>query len=193
MKPLHAFLISVVALTTQSSIPILAAEPSDNYILGTNDTVQMVMFQEPRMTMSGTITEEGTVTVGLIGQVKIAGLTPSGAAEKIRVLLEKDYFNNPKITLTVTQYRKQSISISGQVRSQGNYVLPVQENLNLIEAINLAGGFTTTANKKRVKLLRRTGSKSEVYILNAAAMADGKIEPFFVQPKDEITVGQNLF
>jgi polysaccharide export outer membrane protein len=170
-----------------------AAGVLDNYALSTNDAVKVEVFQEPEMTISARVTKEGTVTVPLIGQVKIAGLTPSNAAEKIRVLLEKDYFNNPSVSVSVLEFTKRRFVIFGEVRSPGTHEFPAQEDLNLVQAIAMCGGYTKIANPGNITVVRRSGGKEETFKLDARKMSrDSKTKPFLIQPDDVITVGESF-
>jgi polysaccharide export outer membrane protein len=167
---------------------------SSDYRLVPNDVIQINVFQEDDLTSVLRVSKEGTVTFPLIGSVPVGGKTPQDAALMIKAALAKDYLVNPQVSLTVVEYAKQRFTVLGQVQRPGSYDLPDRDELTLIQAIGLAGGYTRIADPGRITLKRTVDGKETVLHLNARKMAGGDAESSFdVRSGDIITVAESIF
>src|SRR5436853_199537 len=83
----------------------------------------------------------GTVTLPLIGQVKIGGKTIDEAAGQITAIFDDGYLVNPQVSLTIVEYGKRRFTVLGQVQRPGTYEMPSEDAVNLMQAISIAGGF----------------------------------------------------
>jgi polysaccharide export outer membrane protein len=170
------------------------AGAGDNYIVSTNDSIRVDVFQEDDMTTIARVNKDGLITMPLLGQVKVAGLTSQDIAAKLRTLLAKDYFVNPLVTVTIMDFTAKRFILLGQVKSPGTYAIPAQESLDLIQAIAMAGGFTTIASPGRITVVRRNEGKEETFKVDAKRMTkDSREKPFEIQPGDVITVPESFF
>ncbi|MDE2021182.1 MAG: hypothetical protein KGJ13_12675, partial [Patescibacteria group bacterium] len=72
--------------------------------------------------------------------------------------------------------------------------MPDQQDVTVLQAIGMAGGYTRVANPSKVTLMRRIDGKEQTFHLNARRMASGSTESVFkVLPGDVITVAESLF
>ena len=184
---------SPVAVPSPSiQAPMQAAR--DNYVLSPNDVIQVQVFQEPDLYSVLRVSEDGTVTFPLIGLVTVGGSSPQAAAVTIQDLLSKDYLVNPQVSVTVTEYSKRHFTILGQVQRPGAYDMPDRDNLPLLSAIGMAGGYTRIADPSRITVKRRQNTQESLIRLNAKKMAAGSATTSFdVLPGDIITVGESMF
>jgi polysaccharide export outer membrane protein len=83
--------------------------------------------------------------------------------------------------------------ISGQVNRPGSY--PVEENMTLLRAITLAGGFVEPSSAGQVKLIRQKGAKSEPETIefDVASILSGTNQDANVLPGDSIVVSTDKF
>ena len=186
------------AANTPAPGPLAAAapaqEPRDNYVLSANDLIQVQVFQEPDLSIALRVGQDGTVTFPLIGRLTVGGLSPQAAATTIQDLLGKDYLVNPQVSVTVTDYSKRRFTILGQVQKPGSYDMPDRDNLPLLSAIGMAGGYTRIADPSRITVKRRQSSRESLIKLDAKKMAAGRATTSFdVLPGDIISVGESLF
>ncbi|MDY6949988.1 MAG: polysaccharide biosynthesis/export family protein [Thermodesulfobacteriota bacterium] len=123
------------------------------YVLGIGDRLSFLLYAggENQLESEGpivlTISEEGTVTLPFLGQVKADGLTVDVLTQKITAGLAADYFVDPQVILSVVDYRSKRVYILGEVKSPGSYGME-RENPTLIELISMAGGATERRGKK---------------------------------------------
>ena len=68
---------------------------------------------------------DGTFSVPLVGDVRVAGLTPGGIEGLLRNLLGKDYLVDRQISVSVQEYRSQRVFVLGEVEKPATYALTV--------------------------------------------------------------------
>lgn len=185
---------------TQSSAgPDRAAAPaspaltavSPEYVLRPGDVVQIKVYQEEDLTALSRIGKDGSITMPLLGSVKVASNTVDHAAMLIRDLLAKDYLVNPQVTLNVSEFAKRRFTVLGQVQRPGTYDMPADEAVSLLQAIATAGGYTRIGNPRKVTVQRVVGTENKVLHLDAEGMAqDKKQTTFEIHPDDVIVVGE---
>ncbi len=117
----------------------------DEYLLGGGDTVSITVYDQPDLsTVSRISPDTGSITYPLLGEVKIAGLTPEAAGKKIANLLkDKGILKFPEVTLSVKDYLSQSIPVMGQVNKPGEY--PLRGESRVVDLIAQAGGVKDDA------------------------------------------------
>jgi polysaccharide export outer membrane protein len=94
------------------------------------------------------VSTSGTIQYPFLGQVKVIGLTPAELRVKLRQELMKDYFVDPQVIVTVSQYRQDFVSVLGQVNRPGPVQLTGERKMDILEVIALAGGLTRLAKEK---------------------------------------------
>lgn len=143
-------------LAAQQPGPAAAAPAADNtaidYKLGPDDevTIRAVDVEEigeKPFRLDG----HGEINIPLIGRVTASGLTPRDLeAELVRRL--KTYLHDPQVTVAVTQFRSQPVSVLGAVNKPG--VNQIEVGKTLFEVLSLAGGLRPDAGNT-IKITRR--------------------------------------
>ena len=165
-----------------------------SYSLSPNDTVLVEVYQEDDLRTMTRISQEGTISVPLIGTVKVGGLTQGQARDRIADLLRARFLVNPQVSLTVAGFASKRFTILGQVNRPGTYELPPQEKIDLLEAIAMAGGFTRIAKGSNVTIRRRVGDADKILTVNADKQAKNTSEErFMINPGDDIRVAESIF
>lgn len=134
------------------------------------------------------IDPKGYAKLPVIGDVMLNGLTLDGAKDTLANIYGK-FIKDPVIEIKVLNLQ---VTILGEVKSPGNYVLEKADN-NLIEIIGRAGGFDFYADKKCIKVVRgglNKNNTSQYYIdlTNMDDMSSGKLNLY---PNDIIYVAPN--
>ena len=160
------------------------------YRLRVGDIVLLEVFQEPYMTTRQRIIGDGTISVGLIGRVTIAGLTINEATKKIAAQLDQKQLVNPQVTISVETYSPRRFTVWGQVRNPGALIIPGEEELNLPQAIAMAGGNTDIGDVRNVVVTRRIGEGTRKIKFNAMSP---EATDFLIQEGDTIFVKETLF
>jgi len=151
----HIFLVSLVVLYLAVLVqPSFAQTASRHptYRIGPRDLIEVRVFETQELNGSLRVSEDGDVTLPLIGNVKVAGSTEAEAAQRIKSTLEEKALQRASVSVQVLEYRSKPISVIGAVRQPGN--LAFAGRWTLLEALTAAGGLSD-AHGAVIHVLRR--------------------------------------
>ncbi|RYE30642.1 MAG: hypothetical protein EOP42_11875 [Sphingobacteriaceae bacterium] len=133
------------------------------------------------------VEEDGTVALPVIGRIVIAGLTRLEASRKIEDLYKKSLLKDPIIDLKIINLK---VTILGEVRTQGNYLL-LKDKINLVDMIGQAGGLTEKADEKTIKIVRGDKAHPQVIMADLSNIGTLANPELNLQNNDIIYVAQN--
>src|SRR5437667_5082485 len=167
----------------------------DKKKLGRNDYISFrVVEDRDNDSQRLRVNDSGELEVPYVGLVPAEGKTCKELAYTIKSLLEKEYYYHATVILAVDRISEKSrgrIYVYGSVKAQGPQEIPPDESYTVSKAIIKAGGFGDFANKRKVKLTRKTGQESTVDLKRV--IEEGKTEEDVeLQPDDQIYVPQRL-
>jgi polysaccharide biosynthesis/export protein len=146
-----AFAISLVVLAQASAKP-------EDYRLGAGDLLKIVVFDHDELGAETRISQSGNITFPLIGQVPVAGLSTRDAELLIaRRLIEGGFVRQPQVSVLVSEYQSQKVSVMGQVAKPGQY--PLDASKKVLDALALAGGVLNDTAADDVTLVRADGNR----------------------------------
>ena len=180
------------AVQGTSSSPTAGAVNGD-YVLKAGDSIDMVIYREPDLSIRSKIGNDGFVQLPLLGEVKIDGLSVRNATSLIRQKYNADYLVEPQIYLNVAAYNTRKFTIIGQVSRPGTYEFSGSESLGLLEAIGMSGGFTRIADRGHVVVKRHEGNGVRTLKVNAKKLADTAMDRFEIQAGDVINVAESWY
>lgn len=175
--------ILLVALVATLSLPAVAQSENQarlQYQLGSGDQIRIQVFGHDDISGEFELDGSGTISMPLIGQVELGGLSVRAGEDKIVNMLKPDYLKNPRVSIQVMNYRP--FYILGEVKQPGSY--PYVNGLTVMEAIALAGGYTYRADKDDVEIIRAKEEGRE---------AHGVDENTVVMPGDTVRVPERFF
>ncbi len=175
---LRSLLLLALMLCAPSAV---AAEGEmSNYRLGTGDTIGVSVYDEKELSVDKVrLSDAGTISMPMLGEIKVAGLTVSELESRVAAGLKK-YLINPRVTVSIEQYR--DFFVNGQVHKPGNF--PFQPGLTVRKAVAIAGGFKDRASQSHVAIIH------EADITHTPVKADLGMP---VMPGDIITVEESFF
>jgi polysaccharide export outer membrane protein len=145
-----------------------------DYHLAPEDLLEITLYNIPESEVGLTprktevrVTQEGVITLPLLGDVPAAGLTPSALEQSLRERYNQ-YLHNPQIGVYVKDYRGQRVSVSGEVKTPG--VIQLTGPKTLVDALTGAGGITDKAGSQ-VHLYRYGPEGRQSYIIDLHALA----------------------
>ena len=151
-----------------ASAPEAASSAHTLLQLGPGDEVKIDVFDRPEMGTSTYVSDDGTIRVPLAGAVQVVDLSPAEAARKVESALKAgEYLVDPHVTITLVVSRSQRISVLGEVRTPGRYV--IDADTSILDLLAQAGGATEK-------------SADVIYILRHSA--DGGVERIPVNLRD---------
>lgn len=190
--PLAAIRNQTVTLTT--SMEVL----DDQRKVGVGDRMSLRIVEDRKPPVELVVTDSGEMEVPLIGRVTARGKTCKGLAFEIKKLLEKDYFHRCTVIIGLDAASNRSpgkIYLSGQIKTQGFIEIPPEETLTVSRAILRAGGFSDFANKRKVKVLRKTGNgKQKTFVVDVLQILEkGTVSnDMALEPDDLVMVPERL-
>jgi polysaccharide export outer membrane protein len=167
----------------------------DKKRLGSNDYVSFrVVEDRDNDSQHLRVNDSGELEVPYIGLVAASGRTCRELAYSVKSALEREYYYHATVIIAVDHVSEKSrgkVYVYGQVKGQGPQEIPPDETYTVSKAIIRAGGFGDFADKKKVKLTRKTG---ETVIVNLKrVIEEGHTdEDVVVHPDDQIYVPQRL-
>ena len=124
----------------------IAAEEPMPAPIGPGDVMDVSEYHTPEFHSDVRVSSAGTVTLPMIGDVKVAGLDEAGAAHAIEAaLLAKGMLLHPLVSVLVTYYVGQDVSVLGEVNRPGVY--PYTIHHRLLDLISAASGLTPSAGR----------------------------------------------
>src|SRR3989442_952732 len=156
----------VVGLFMLAAAVTAYAQDKPGERLGIGDAVHVTVFQHVDLTTDARITERGTISMPLIGEVKVAGLTSTEAGTQIASQLKGGQFlKNPQVNVAVTTVRSRQVNVLGMVPRPGRYPLD-DTSSRLADVIAAAGGIA--AGRADVVTLVRDGQSQKIDALAKA-------------------------
>jgi len=172
-------------------------ELDDKYKLMPGDIVSFEIKEDRTNAVILPVAESGELEVPYIGRLNVSGKTCKQLAEQVKALLEKDYYYRATVVIGVNQRTKVlgNVYIFGPVRQPGQIPIPAGEVFTAGKAIVRAGGFMDFANKKEVKVVRKTDTGTKTFKVNMVDVLEkGKAdEDIPLEPEDFVIVQQRAF
>lgn len=130
------------------------ATPSyEDYVIGSGDLVQVSIFEAPELNTETRVSARGGVTLPLLNNVVIAGLSIREAEEHVELLYKQKYLQDPHITIFVKEQFGSKITLMGALNKPGTY--DYYARMNLMDVLALAEGLSDKAG--RIVQVRRKG------------------------------------
>ena len=185
-------LITALIVLLASWLPLSAAAQGERSsgVIGRMDNVEIRVFREDELTTRGQLSGDGTISMPLIGSVRLQGLTTDQAAAAITRRLADGYLVKPEVGVSIEARIRKTVTVLGQAQRPGVFELPAHRQLTLVEAIGMAGGVTRIANSKKVSLKR---SGNQVLTINLSDITTGKGSDISLRDGDVITIPESLF
>ncbi|MBI3677569.1 MAG: polysaccharide export protein [Proteobacteria bacterium] len=151
-----------------------------DYKLGTGDKIRIVVYGEDDLGGEFEVDGSGFVRLPLIGQVQAAGFTIRDLETQVTAQLADGYVNSPRVSADIVAYRP--FFIIGEVNHPGQY--PYQNDMNLLTAVALAGGYTYRADDSDIYIRRNGSIEEKEYPADATTK---------IQPGDIIRISERFF
>lgn len=165
-----------------SDLNPLVAAPFNINRAGTNSS------SEDRLLEGYLVTPQGNVTMPILNEIKVGGLTPENVEAKIKQkLIDEGYLVNPTVQVRVLNNK---FTILGEVTAPGVKSFN-EESVSLLEAIGLAGDLTYSAIRKDVKIIREVDGKRLVYHVDLTTAVWMSNPNFRIRQNDVIIVTPN--
>lgn len=156
---------------------------------GTSSELRSYSGSTAESVASYNVTPEGTIDFPILGYIHVGGMTRSEVAAFIKGELEgRELAKNPTVAV---EFLNSGISVLGEVNNPGRYDLN-RDDLNVLEALSLAGDLGINGQRQNVKVLRKEGDKMVTYTLDLTDASKLMTSPaFYLRQNDVIYVEPN--
>ena len=160
---------SPVSVTGAHASKMPAVSPE--YRVGETDTLQITVWKEPDFSKTVNVRPDGMISLPLIGEVKVIGMT-SGEIQDVVASNLKAYLLNPLVTVEITEIKSRRVFITGEVVRPGLY--PLGGPITVLQLIAQAGGFTPFAKRKSIVVLCQENGQPQKRPFNYTEVVHGK-------------------
>ncbi|HEX2695693.1 MAG TPA: polysaccharide biosynthesis/export family protein [Acidobacteriota bacterium] len=116
------------------------------YKIGPKDLLEITVFELPELNQSVRVSEDGSISLPLLGQVVIEGMAKDAVEKKLASLLEEKYLKKARVTVFIREYQSQRVAVIGAVGKPGMYELIGRTTV--LQLISKAGGLTDRASSE---------------------------------------------
>lgn len=131
---------------------------TSQFILAAADVIRINVWKNTDLSQTVTIGPDGFVSMPLLGDVHVAGMTANQLAQELKSKLSS-YMVNAQVTVSIVDIRSRQVYVTGQVGKPGGY--PLITPISVLQVIAQAGGLNTFANRKDIVILRGSGGHIE--------------------------------
>ena len=139
----------------------LVTPTAGDYRLNPGDIIEISVWKEPELQREVLLLPDGNIAFPLVGTVQAAGRTPSEIQTEVEERLTR-FFPEPVVTVSILQVAGNKLYVTGQVNQPGQFT--VDQPVDVLQAIALAGGLTAFADEDDIYVLRRAqdGTQSAI-------------------------------
>jgi polysaccharide export outer membrane protein len=158
------------------------------YVIGAADELKINVWQNTDLTTDALVRPDGTITMPLVGDLQVAGKTPSEVKTEISAKLAQYIKDSNTVTVAVSHVQSYRFTVAGQVQNPGTFQSTYY--VTVAEAIAMAGGPTRFASTSDCELIRvATDGKTRRIPINYDEVQSRK------QPQENLTLvaGDTVF
>ena len=194
MASLVVLAVSGCATSNYPPAPAAAADADYNYLIGPGDSVNIVVWRNPELSLSVPVRPDGKITTPLVEDLQAMGKDASTLARDIEKSLEK-YIREPVVTVIVTSFvgpYSEQIRVVGEAAEPK--ILPYSQKMTLLDVMIAVGGITDFADGNSATILR-TGEGNKQYSVRLSDLlkrgdVSANVE---MRPGDVLIIPQSWF
>ena len=155
------FIIFSIFIVVSSTVSFSQERPTEDYRVGAKDLLNINVFGLEELNKTVRVSEDGKISLPLLGEVEVKGLTKSELEKKLSRLLEEKYLQDPQVTIFIQEHKSRRVSVLGAVDEPGPYELLGRQTL--LQLISEAGGLTEKAGDKIIVIRQLQDGTSTVF------------------------------
>lgn len=163
----------------------VATPGTEGYKIGPQDVLEISVFKVAELSRKATVAYTGTVNLPLVGEIPAAGKTTRQFEQELTTLLGAKYLQNPQVSVIVTDYNSQRVTLEGAVNKPGVY--PLQGETTLLQLVAQAGGLAAVADSDLL-VFRTTNNKRAAGRFNLDEIRNGTAKDPKLQAGDVVVV-----
>ena len=148
-----------------------ATSPVVDYVIGPGDVLDISVWKEKALTKLVTVLPDGKISFPLVGPITAGGKTLDQFSKELEQKLSR-FVPDLNLSVLVHEVNSMLIYIIGRVNNPGRFVL--NSNIDVMQALAMAGGLTPFAEQGNVKIFRKTKSGRKIFEFDYDDVAEGK-------------------
>ncbi|MBI1948651.1 MAG: polysaccharide biosynthesis/export family protein [Deltaproteobacteria bacterium] len=155
------------------------------YLVAPGDRLVVNVWNQPPLSGEVLVRPDGNITLPLMGDVQVAGVTPQQAAEAVARKLT-GLVVEPHVAVSLAGTREPTVSVLGEVQQAGSF--PLRPGEGVLEVLARAGGLSEFARKDAIFVVRRSQGLRVRFDYQRLARAVGAGVAFELQDGDVVVV-----
>jgi len=179
-------MVLLMAATTAAADEKKPKWVEDDYIIGPGDTLEVSVWKDPELTKAVTVLPDGKFSFPLIGEVRAGGKTVAELHKELKTGLNR-FVPDVNLHVGVQQVNSMVIYVIGEVNSPGR--LGMNANVNVLQALTMAGGLGEFADQDGIKIFRQIGAHTQIIDFDYKTVINGKnLEQNIILQRGDIIV-----
>lgn len=175
--------------------PAVLPPPAGDYLIGPGDSVNILVWRNPEVSLTVTVRPDGKITTPLVEDLQASGKTSSELARAIEADLGK-FILEPVVTVIVTSFvgpYSEQIRVIGEAAKP--QALPYRQGMSLMDVLIAVGGVTDFAAGNKASIIRtRDGHQQRFVVRLNDLLRDGDISAnVAMRPGDVLLIPESLF
>jgi len=142
----------------------------DRYLLNAGDVLDISVWKEETLQKTVVVLPDGMISFPLAGEQEAVGKSVTELEAALTKSLT-EFISEPLVTVVVANVSGNTVHILGKVQTPGSFVMSQQ--LNVMQALSLAGGLSTYAEENNIIVLRQQGNAQKVIPVHYADIKEG--------------------
>ena len=191
---LVAVTLMLGACASHPNAPMNAATADYSYKIGPDDTLNIVVWRNPELSMSVPVRPDGKISSPLIDDLQAMGKDSTSLARDIEKELAK-FIRDPVVTVIVTGFvgpYSEQIRVIGQATKP--QILAYKQKMTILDVMIAVGGITDFADGNRATILRTSENNAQYRVRLKDLVKDGDVTANVeVKPGDVLIIPQSWF
>ena len=194
LATLAALVLAGCTTVAHPPAPSSAASPGYNYLIGPGDTVNIVVWRNPELSMSVPVRPDGKIATALVEDLPAQGKDATTLARDIEQALSK-FIREPVVTVIVTNFvgpYSEQIRVVGQAAKP--QFLPYKQKMTLLDVMIAVGGMTDFADGNAATILRTSEGNKQYSVRIKDLIRRGDVSANVeMKPGDVLIIPQSWF
>jgi polysaccharide export outer membrane protein len=161
------------APTPQTSANAPAAAVDSNYPIGPGDILGISVWKDEALTKDVVVLPDGVISFPLLGLIQAAGKTVAQLKAEMEEKIQQ-YVSEPVVNVEVKQVNSMVVFVIGRVNVPAAGRLVLNSNLNVLQALAMAGGLNPFAKRNSIKVFRKEGNETLIFPFHYDDVVEGK-------------------
>ena len=147
------------------------SRPGTSYKVLPGDVLQVSVWKEPDLQLELLVRPDGAISFPLAGEISTGNKSVTDLQAELTTRLAK-YINGPVVTVSIIEVLGNKVYVIGQVNNPGDFV--VNPQVDVLQALSMAGGTTPFADLDNIRILRRSNSHQTALSFNYKDVIRGR-------------------